>query len=78
MSFCKIVPAALGLPTTIERQVSSANELILDWISSTISLMQTKKNSRGPRIEPCGTPAHTCFGSEITPGITTHYFLLNT
>ena len=27
-----------------------------------------QKNSRGPRIEPCGTPAHLCFGSEITPG----------
>ena len=39
MSFCKIVPAVLGLPATIERQVSSASELILDWISSTISLM---------------------------------------
>ena len=37
MSFCKIVPALLGLPVTIERQVSSASELILDWISSTIS-----------------------------------------
>ena len=39
MLFCKIVPALLGLPVTIERQVSSASELILDWISSTISLM---------------------------------------
>ena len=39
MSFCKIVPAALGIPTTIERQVSSANELIFDWISSTTSFM---------------------------------------
>ena len=39
MSFCKIVPAVLGLPATVERQVSSATELILDWISSTVSLM---------------------------------------
>ena len=39
MSFCKIVSAVLELPATIERQVSSASELILDWISSTISLM---------------------------------------
>ena len=39
MSFCKIVPAVLGLPATIERQVSSASELILDWIYLTISLM---------------------------------------
>ena len=39
MSFCKIVPAVLGLPAAIERQVSSASELILDWISSSISLM---------------------------------------
>ena len=36
--------------------MSSAKSLIEEWIFSTISLMYIKK-SRGPSIEPWGTPA---------------------
>ena len=48
--------AVVGLSTMIKRLVSSANRRIWEPMSVTISLMYNK-NSRGPKMEPCGTPA---------------------
>ena len=45
-----------GLSTTRKRLVSSANNLMFEPISFTISFMY-RRNSSGPRMDPCGTPA---------------------
>ena len=52
------VSVVLGLSTTRKRLVSSAKSLMLDPISLTMSFKFIySRNKRGPRIEPCGTPA---------------------
>jgi hypothetical protein len=43
---------------------------MVEFISSTMSLIYTR-NSRGPRIEPCGTPEHIGRTSEYVPESTT-------
>ena len=52
----RICAAETGFPTTIDKLVSSAKNLMLEPISFTISLMYRRKRS-GPRIDPCGTSA---------------------
>ena len=48
----------LGSFKTEKRVVSPANSLTLEVIFSNKSLIYTKKN-RGPKMDPCGTPALT-------------------
>ena len=48
--------ARMGSLTMIYKLVSSAKSLIEELMSSTMSLIY-KRNSRVPRIEPCGTVA---------------------
>ena len=48
-----------GSSTIIKRIVLSANRRICEPISSTMSFIHTK-NSKGPRMDPCGTPALIC------------------
>ena len=43
-------------------------------MSTSMSLIY-KRNRRGPRIEPCGTPAFTEVQEELAPGKTTLGFL---
>ena len=51
-------------------RVSSANKLMFDSMSLTISLMYIG-NKRRPIIEPCGRPALISDSDEAAPGITT-------
>ena len=62
----------MGSSTMIYKLVSSAKSLIEELMSSTMSLVY-KKKSRGPRIEPCGTPAFTEVQEELAPGKTTFF-----
>ena len=55
-SVFRVSAAVFGLSTTRKRLVSSAKSLMLDPISLTMSFIYSR-NNRGPRIEPCGTPA---------------------
>ena len=50
--------------------VSSAYEYMSEWISKVISLTYIK-NSTGPRIDPCGTPARVLVQPEFAPFMTT-------
>ena len=52
----KVLAAVSGFSTTRERLVSSANSLMFELISFTISF-KYRRNSSGPRIDHCGTPA---------------------
>ena len=52
----KVSAAESGLSTTRKRLVSSANNLMFDPISFTISFIYRRNNS-GPRIDPLGTHA---------------------
>ena len=61
--------------TTEKIDVSSANNLAVDEMSLVRSLMYIKKN-KGPKIEPCGTPASTGVHAEIWPFSTTLWSLL--
>ena len=45
-----------GVSTIMYRLVSSANNLIFELMSLTMSFINIR-NSRGPGIELCGTPA---------------------
>ena len=45
-----------GVSTIMYRLVSSANNLIFELMSLTMSFINIR-NSRGPSIEPYGTPA---------------------
>ena len=49
--------------TVKNSDVSSANDLGLEWSPSEISFIQIKKRS-GPRIDPSGTPATTSLQDE--------------
>ena len=49
------------------RLVSSANKRIVESMSKTISLIYTK-NSSGPIIDPCGTPALIETHSDLSLG----------
>ena len=49
-----------GFSTTKKRQVSSAKRRMLQPISLTISFIKSRK-SKGPRIDPGGTPARISF-----------------
>ena len=54
-------------PETIEnKEVSSANNLTFDFRSVAKSFMYIKKK-RGPKIDPCGTPARIHSQSEVFP-----------
>ena len=55
-SIFKSSAAVSGFSTVINKLVSSAKRRILQPISATISLINSRKR-RGPRIDPCGTPA---------------------
>ena len=52
----KVSAAVSGFSTTRKRLVSSANSLMFEPISFTISFIY-RRNSSGPRMDPCGTPA---------------------
>ena len=52
----KVSAAVSGFSTTRKRLVSSANSLMFEPISFTISFIY-RRNSCGPRMDPCGTPA---------------------
>ena len=69
-SVFKRVAEVTGSSTIIKRLVSSANRRICESISSTMSLIYTK-NNKGPRMDPCGTPALICAQSDEAPGNTT-------
>ena len=58
--------ACMGSSTIMYRLVSSANSLIEELIFSTISLIY-KRNNKGPRIEPWGTPALIGVHEELPP-----------
>ena len=62
------------LCATEKNEVSSVNNLALDNNSSTRSFMYIK-NSNGPSIEPCGTPASTLVHVEAFPFKTALCFL---
>ena len=55
--------AIIGLSTIIKILVSSANSRMFN------------KKSKGPKIDPCGTPARVNFHSDTVPGRTTRCFL---
>ena len=65
--------------TTEKIDVSSGNSLAVDEMSLLSSLMYIKKN-KGPKIEPCRTPASTCTSTrvhvEVWPFSTTLWSLL--
>ena len=63
-----------GCSTIIYKLVSSANNLMWEIISETISFINTK-NSSGQSIEPCGTPACMTVQFDCAPGMTTRCFL---
>ena len=52
----KVSAAVSGFSSTRKRLVSSANSLMFEPISFTISFI-CRRNSSGPRMDPCGTPA---------------------
>ena len=52
----KVSAAVSGFSTTRKRLVSSSNNLMFEPISFTISFMY-RRNSSGPRMDLCGTPA---------------------
>ena len=52
----KVSTAVSGFSTTRKRLVSSANSLMFEPISFAISFIY-RRNSSGPRMDPCGTPA---------------------
>ena len=52
----KVSAAVSGFSTTSKRLVSAANSLMFEPISFTISFIY-RRNSSGPRMDPCGTPA---------------------
>ena len=52
----KVSPAVSGFSTTSKRLVSSANSLMFEQKSFTISFIN-RSNSSGPRMDTCGTPA---------------------
>ena len=70
ISDCILSAVSSGFLTTKNKLVSSANRLIFEFISTTMSFIYIKKRS-GPRIEPCGTPADIELRSEELPGRTT-------
>ena len=53
-----------GLVDENIKELSSANNLTRLWISSAISFIK-KKNSNGPRTDPCETPAFNVPSEEI-------------
>lgn len=57
-SLFNVLLAMTGLSTIMYKVVSSANNLIVDLMSNTISFIYTRNNN-GPNIEPWGTPAFT-------------------
>ena len=61
--------------TTEKIDVSSANNLAVDEMPLVRSLMYIKKN-KGPKIEPCGTPASTGVHAEVWSFSTTLWSLL--
>ena len=63
------------LCTTENKEVSSANNLVLDDNSSAKSFMFIKKKNSGPSIEPCGTPALRLVHVETCPFKTALCFL---
>ena len=66
--------AWIASSTMIYRLVSSAKSLMEELISSTISFIY-KRNNRGPRTEPWGTPAFIGVHAEEPPGSTTLWSL---
>ena len=70
ISFVKISAAVIGSSIIINSDVSSANRRIFALILSTISLIYIRK-SKGPRTDPCGTPANTGFNEDVWPFINT-------
>ena len=52
----KVSAAVSGFSTTRKRLVSSANSLMFEPISFTISFIY-RRNSSGLKMDPCGTPA---------------------
>ena len=52
----KISAAVSGLFTTRKRLLSSANSIMFEQISFAISFLY-RRNSSGPRMDPCGTLA---------------------
>ena len=75
-SIFNVIAASRGSFTIIYKLVSSANSLIEELIFSTISFIYIKK-SKGPSIEPCGTPALIYAQEEVAPGRTAASYLLN-
>ena len=73
-SVLRLSAAVTGLSTIMKRLVSSANRRMFEPMSLTMSLMYTQK-SKGPKIEPCGTPARMKVHSETVLGRTTRCFL---
>ena len=61
--------------TTEKIDVLSANSLAVDEMPLLSSLMYIKKN-KGPKIEPCRTPASTGVHVEVWPFSTTLWSLL--
>ena len=70
-SVSRLSAAVNGLFTTMKRLVSSENGRMLEPMSVTMSLIYNKK-SRGPKMDPCGTPAVINFHSDTAFGRTTH------
>ena len=66
--------AEIGFSTIIKILVSSAKSLMFDPIFFTISFIYNRK-SKGPKIDPCGTPANIKFQVEDAPGRTTFCLL---
>ena len=66
--------ACMGSSTMKYKLVSSAKSLIDELMSTKMSIIY-KRNRRGPRIEPCGTPALTEVQKEFIPGKTTRCLL---
>lgn len=58
--------ASVGLSTIIYKNVSSANRQILLCIEITMLLIKIV-NNRGPKIEPCGTPALSSLTEDEMP-----------
>ena len=65
--------AEIGFSTIIKILVPSAKSLMLDPIFFTISFIYNRKR-KGPKIEPCGTPANMKFELEDAPGRTIFVF----
>ena len=54
-------------------ETSANRPRIFDWMLLTVSLIKIR-NSSGPRIEPCGTPAKIDAQSDIIPFMTTLFY----